>query len=122
MNITDLLIQFQTVKTDIAGGMFLKAVEDTQPIQNSLIALGRNLGFKAAADDEAKCKEIATCFNECKALIKSPPKGADPVNKLGDGHILAALDNLFTLFSKWLPLILPLITPFLGPDGKPVAP
>lgn len=105
MELIDILGQLKAIRTDLSGGQFIQAWQDTLPLQQSLIDLAKNIGFKAGPGDEATAKEIKAVLDECCQLAASPPKGAE-FGKLGDGKLLA---QLIELFKQLAPIIIPLI-------------
>ena len=76
MSFLDILASYKTVRDDIAAGEFLKAWEDTIPVQQGLIELGRSLGFKAQPQDQATCDEITQTAHECVNLCQTAPNMA----------------------------------------------
>lgn len=105
MSLLDILGQVKTVRDDLTSGQVLKAWEDLIPVQQELIALGRELGFKAGPDDGVHAKAICDLLAECKTL-SIVTKSADPVGKIGDGVILG---KLLDFLVKIAPIVLPLI-------------
>lgn len=106
MDLIGILAQAKTVRDDIAGGKFVKAWEDTIPLQQSLIALGREIGFQACPGDDAVATDLKCCLDEICKLAEHPPVSSEPVGKLGDGTFLR---NLAEFIKTIAPILIPLI-------------
>jgi len=71
MNLLDILSSYKQVRNDIVAGSFLKAWEDTIPLQQGLIDLGKSIGFKATAEDAATRADITSVAESCVALCEA---------------------------------------------------
>lgn len=91
ISLGDVLAGVKGIKTALAAGEPLNALEQTWPLQQFLVQTGRSVGFKAGPDDDKLKSEIATELRECESLCKHPPAQAkpfaanNPVSKIGDG-------------------------------------
>jgi hypothetical protein len=73
-------------------------------VQDALLDIAADFGFKADPGDEEAKAQIAVNLGELSAVLASPPVRADePVGKLGDGKIIKFLIDAFI---KILPLLL----------------
>ena len=108
-NLLEILEKAKAVRDDIKAGEFVKAWEDTLPIQQAMCDLAHSVGFKSAPGDEATAKEIQSTLEEARDLaMTSQPKAgaAGPVGKIGDGVILG---KLLDFLVKIAPIVIPLI-------------
>jgi hypothetical protein len=101
VELLNILTQYRVIKEALEAGEYLGAWEATLPVQQSMITLGRNIGFKAGPDDERLTGEIAACAEECVDLCKKAPKKA-AVGASFDWRT-ALQEILMALFKAWNP-------------------
>lgn len=107
MGLLQILDQAKKVRTEAEAGNYMEAWRQTLPLQEELIQLGQNVGFKAGPDDEEAADAIKCELEKAvECCDKAAPKGkAKEVGKLfpGDGSFLKII---LEAVMKFLPLFI----------------
>lgn len=104
MTLKEILALSKEAVEHAKNGEIVAAGKKFVRVQDGLLDIAADFGFRAdPSDDECK-KEIALNLGTLSGVLSSPPvKAGEPVGKLGDGKILKFLVDAFI---KILPLLL----------------
>ena len=102
MELLNILAQYRVIKDALTAGEYLGAWEATLPVQQSMITLGRNLGFKAGPNDDDTRAEIALVAEECCDLAATAKQTHEGVTGQFDWRT-ALMKILAALFEAWKP-------------------
>lgn len=102
MELLNILSQYKAVRDALKAGEYLGAWEATIPVQQSMIALGRNLGFKSTAKEAKTRDEIEAVAGECCELVETASATHEGTMGAFDWRT-ALMKILAALFEAWKP-------------------